>query len=46
MQKTQVSLTRFLQSEVKIMHIIVQDQDGQNNNMSTVQDQDEQIIKI
>ena len=37
--KTQVSLTRFLQSEVKIIHIIVQkihiivqDQDGQNNN--------------
>ena len=29
--KTQVSLTRFLQSEVKIIHIIVQDQDGQNN---------------
>ena len=26
--KTQVSLTRFLQSEVKIIHIIVQDQDG------------------
>ena len=31
--KTQVSLTSFLQSEVKIMHIIVQDQDGQNNNI-------------
>ena len=31
--KTQVSLTRFLQSEVKIIHIIVQDQDGQNNNI-------------
>ena len=38
--KTQVSLTRYLQSEVKIIHIIVQiihiivqDQDGQNNNM-------------
>ena len=30
---TQVSLTRFLQSEVKIIHIIVQDQDGQNNNI-------------
>ena len=27
-----VSLTRFLQSEVKIIHIIVQDQDGQSNN--------------
>ena len=26
--KTQVSLTSFLQSEVKIIHIIVQDQDG------------------
>jgi hypothetical protein len=25
-------LTKFLQSEVKIIHIIVQDQDGQNNN--------------
>ena len=32
--KTQVSLTKFLQSEVKIIHIIVQDQDGQNNNIS------------
>ena len=32
--KTQVSLTRFLQSEVKIIHIIVQDQDGQNNNIN------------
>ena len=32
--KTRVSLTRFLQSEVKIIHIIVQDQDGQNNNIS------------
>ena len=31
--KTQVSLTRFLQSEVKVIHIIVQDQDGQNNNI-------------
>ena len=31
--KTQVSLTSFLQSEVKIIHIIVQDQDGQNNNL-------------
>ena len=31
--KTQVSLTRFLQSEVKIIHIIVQDQDGQNNKI-------------
>ena len=31
--KTLVSLTRFLQSEVKIIHIIVQDQDGQNNNI-------------
>ena len=31
--KTQVSLTRFLQSEVKLIHIIVQDQDGQNNNI-------------
>ena len=30
--KTQVSLTKFSQSEVKIIHIIVQDQDGQNNN--------------
>ena len=30
--KTQVSLRKFLQSEVKIIHIIVQDQDGQNNN--------------
>ena len=37
--KTQVSSTSFLQSEVKIIHIIVQkihiivqDQDGQNNN--------------
>ena len=30
--QTQVSLTKFLQSEVKIIHIIVQDQDGQNNN--------------
>ena len=30
----QVSLTRFLQSEVKIIHIVVQDQDGQNNNMN------------
>ena len=29
--KTQISLTSFLQSEVKIIHIIVQDQDGQNN---------------
>ena len=29
--KTQVGLTSFLQSEVKIIHIIVQDQDGQNN---------------
>ena len=34
--KTQVSLTRFLQSEVKIIHIIVQDQDGQNNNNNNV----------
>ena len=32
--KTQVSLTSFLQSEVKIIHIIVQDQDGQNNNIN------------
>ena len=31
--KTQVSLTSFLQSEVKIIHIKVQDQDGQNNNI-------------
>ena len=31
--KTQVSLRKFLQSEVKIIHIIVQDQDGQNNNI-------------
>ena len=31
--KTQVSLTKLLQSEVKIIHIIVQDQDGQNNNI-------------
>ena len=31
--KTQVSLTSFLQSEVKIIHIIVQDQDGRNNNI-------------
>ena len=30
--KTQVSLRKFLQSEVKIIHSIVQDQDGQNNN--------------
>ena len=31
--KTQVSLTSFLHSEVnQIIHIIVQDQDGQNNN--------------
>ena len=32
--KTQVSLTSFLHSEVNqlIQHIIVQDQDGQNNN--------------
>ena len=29
----QVSLTKFLQSEVKIIHIIVQDQDGQNINI-------------
>ena len=28
---TCVSLTRFLQSEMKIIHIIVQDQVGQNN---------------
>ena len=34
--KTQVSLTRFLQSEVKIIHIIVQDQDGQNNNINSI----------
>ena len=31
--KTSVSLRKFLQSEVKIIHIIVQDQDGQNSNM-------------
>ena len=32
--KTQVSLTSFLQSEVnQIRHIIVQDQDGPNNNI-------------
>ena len=31
--KTQESLTRFLQSEVKIIHIIVRDQDGQNDNI-------------
>ena len=33
--KTQVSLTSFLHSEVNklIQHIIVQDQDVQNNNM-------------
>ena len=31
-----VSLTRFLQSEVKIIHIIVQDQDGQNNNVLVI----------
>ena len=34
--KTQVSLTIFLQSEVKIIHIIVQDQDGQKNNIYQV----------
>ena len=37
--KTQVSLTRFLQSGVKLIHIIVQDQDGQNNNNITQIDQ-------
>ena len=32
--KTQVSLTSFLHSEVnQIIHIIVQDQDGQNSNI-------------
>jgi hypothetical protein len=32
--KTQVILTSFLHREVnQIIHIIVQDQDGQNNNM-------------
>ena len=31
--KTQVRLRKFLQGEVKIIHIIVQDQDGQNNNI-------------
>jgi hypothetical protein len=34
--KTQVSLMSFLQSEMKIIHIIVQDQDGQNNNIFKV----------
>ena len=34
--KTQVSLRKFLQSEVKIIHIIVQVQDGQNNNITKV----------
>ena len=33
--KTQVSLTSFLHSEVnQIIHIIVHDQDGKNNNIS------------
>ena len=30
-KKPQVCLTSLLQSEVKIIHIIVQNQDGQNN---------------
>ena len=36
--KTQVSLTSFLHSEVNqlIQHIIMQDQDGQNNNTNNL----------